>query len=88
MFDWPNLPADTLVTGDALRYGDYLVSLNGCFNATISTNGNLVVYRISTNSVLWNLNYPGQMKKGIYSAMNYSYLLRAIFIPKPPLANF
>ena len=62
MFDLPNLPADTLYTGEALRYGDYLVSSNGCFNATISTNGNLVVYRISANSVLWNLNYSGQFK--------------------------
>ena len=63
LFDWNNLPVDALYTGDALRYGDYLVSSNRCFNASISTNGNLVVYKISTNSVLWNLNYPGQMEK-------------------------
>jgi hypothetical protein len=33
--------ADTLYTGESLHYNEFLVSANGCFNATISANGNL-----------------------------------------------
>jgi hypothetical protein len=37
--------ADRLEVGEQLHVGEFLVSLNGCFNATVLKNGNLVVYR-------------------------------------------
>ena len=33
--------ADTLFAGDRLEYGQQLVSQNGCFKATMLSNGNL-----------------------------------------------
>ena len=53
------LAADVLNMGESLRYGDYLVSKNGCFNATTTSNGNLVVYRMSANAVLWSTTFTG-----------------------------
>ena len=53
------LPANTINVGETLRYGDYLLSKNGCFNATTAIDGNLVVYRMSTNSILWSTGFTG-----------------------------
>ena len=53
------IPGNTILIGERLQYGQFLVSLNGCFNATIALDGNLVVYKISTNEILWNLGFKG-----------------------------
>ena len=45
--------------GETYRYGDYLLSKNGCFNATTIIGRNLVVYKMSTNSVLWSTGFTG-----------------------------
>jgi hypothetical protein len=36
-----------------------LLSSNGCYNATVGTDGNFVVYKVANGAVMWASNVVG-----------------------------
>jgi hypothetical protein len=65
----PKLTGDTLLAGQTLRPGEYLLSPNGHYMAVMQTDGNFVVQTLSNDGRTWDVSFA---LSDVYTKFNQS----------------
>jgi hypothetical protein len=58
------------LAGEMLFNGDYLLSINLCFNLTVQDDGNLVLRQVRTGNIVWAANKFSKFIHNVFFELN------------------